>query len=109
MFAGSGTMLDPTGVCRAEPAKQFRFAVTWTSLTAHLRPCEAQDRGLVPQVVAPTLVPSDARWEMVVPKMVRMSPKVAVVAMIGNPPERGPSREKSLSRIFKALGKRSEK
>ncbi len=63
---------------RTEPAKRFRFAVAWTSLTSHLDLCEAVERT---SAIAAIAVPpieryaphseSDARWEMVVPKMVR--------------------------------------
>jgi hypothetical protein len=69
-----------------EPAKRFRFAVTWSSLTAHLEPCEvdhaapaaAPANSLVAAGLAALALPhqeeaesSAARWEMVVPKMVR--------------------------------------
>jgi hypothetical protein len=82
---------------RTEPAKSFRFAVTWTSVTAHLELREAAEwtsttAGKTTQAVkhnqssvasfAAVAVPpliqkpetwpeSSARWEMVVPKMVR--------------------------------------
>jgi hypothetical protein len=82
---------------RTEEARSFRFAVTWTSVTAHLELREAAERTSAPagkttqaakhnQASLPALavitVPpriqkpetrseSSARWEMVVPKMVR--------------------------------------
>jgi hypothetical protein len=77
-----------------EPAKRFRFGITWTSLTDHLELGEAikqtssTARQSAPEMketslaaVADIAVPpirkpetrsdSDVRWEMVVPKMVR--------------------------------------
>ena len=77
-----------------EPAKPFHFAITWTSLTGHLALREAVERtsatashpvgetkqasfaALAGVAVTPIERPrtqsnSDARWEMVVPKMVR--------------------------------------
>jgi hypothetical protein len=82
-------------------AKRFRFAVTWSSLTAHLDPCEIGDpieRGgtsieaatyVQPTVISPARFNApivlaereaapEARWEMVVPKMVRPEPVVTV-------------------------------
>lgn len=78
---------------RREPAKPFHFAITWTSLTRHLELCEAVERAsttashsvreMEPSSAALASIPvtpferpgtradSDARWEMVVPKMVR--------------------------------------
>jgi hypothetical protein len=77
-----------------EPAKPFHFAITWTSLTRHLALREAVERAsaiashsaheikqpsftaLAGIAVKPRERPearsdTDARWEMVVPKMVR--------------------------------------
>jgi hypothetical protein len=103
MFDSRGRSVDPRfGVNvprsdggRTEPAKRFRFAITWTSLTAHLELRDAAElmsaaAGKSPQgvkqsslaalagVAAPpriqrpeTQSDSSARWEMVVPKMVR--------------------------------------
>jgi len=79
---------------RKELAKPFHFAITWTSLTGHLALREAVERtpttashpagnmkqprlaALAGIAVTPlerpeTRCDSDARWEMVVPKMVR--------------------------------------
>ena len=79
---------------RPEPAKPFHFAITWTSLTGHLALREAAERTAViashparemkqssiAAVAGIAVMPlqrpearkdSDARWEMVVPKMVR--------------------------------------
>ena|SRR5579859_8012690 len=79
---------------RTEPAKPFHFAITWKSLTGHLALREAVQRtsttasnwageikqpsfaALAGVAVTPlerpeTRCDSDARWEMVVPKMVR--------------------------------------
>src|SRR5947209_5102864 len=80
---------------RAELAQRFRFATTWASLTAHLELREAAElmsaaaresaQGVkqaslaaIAGVAAPswsqrpeTRSDSNARWEMVVPKMVR--------------------------------------
>lgn len=102
MFDSRGRSSDPRfGVnvpcsdgCRTEPAKRFRFAITWTSLTGQLALREAVERisatagqparemkqsslaavaGIaVPPLNRPkTRSDSNARWEMVVPKMVR--------------------------------------
>ena len=102
MFDSRGRSSDPRfGVnvpcsdgCRTEPAKRFRFAITWTSLTGQLALREAVERisatagqparemkqsslaalaGIaVPPLHRPeTRSDSNARWEMVVPKMVR--------------------------------------
>ena len=80
-----------SGSGRAEPWKSFHFAVTWASVTAHLRLIEAADlktaAAVAPQqasraaaaavaVVQAIQQPqvqseSKARWEMVVPKMDR--------------------------------------
>ncbi len=78
-----------------EPATRFRFAITWTSLTAHLElreaaewtwavreePVQRAKQSSLPvltDVAVPPLIQrpdtrfdSRARWEMVVPKMVR--------------------------------------
>jgi len=77
-----------------EPAKPFHFAITWTSLTGHLALREAVERtsatarhpvgdtkqpsfaalagiAVMPLKRPETRCDSDARWEMVVPKMVR--------------------------------------
>ena len=77
-----------------EPAKPFHFAITWTSLTGHLALREAVERASAiashsaHQIKQPSLAAlagiavkprarpearsdTDARWEMVVPKMVR--------------------------------------
>jgi hypothetical protein len=88
-------------------SKHFRFAVTWTSLTAHLEPCSVEDRVEViaevvevatymqPTVILPATfvapplaqyeeaqAPVRDRWEMVVPKMERPERKtVAARAM----------------------------
>jgi hypothetical protein len=81
-------------------AKHFRFAVTWSSLTAHLEPCEINDlaEATSPPIQASTYIQEsalspasriasplsqnedaesapDARWEMVVPRMVRPHPR----------------------------------
>jgi len=79
---------------RTEPAKPFHFAITWTSLTDHLALRQAVERtsrtvshsaaemkepsfaalaGIAakPLERPETRCDSDARWEMVVPKMVR--------------------------------------
>ncbi len=79
---------------RTEPAKPFHFAVTWTSLTRHLalreaveqssvtasRPAREMKQSSLAAVAGIAVTPfarpearldSDARWEMVVPKMVR--------------------------------------
>jgi hypothetical protein len=79
---------------RTEPAKPFHFAITWTSLTGQLALRQAVERtsatvshsagelkkpsfaALAGIAVTPferpeTRCDSDARWEMVVPKMVR--------------------------------------
>ena len=74
-----------------EEAKPFRFAVTWETLRASLRPMDITDEvstavvpvaavvgaAPTPVVVMPVLEPipgpreDEAAWEMVVPKMVR--------------------------------------
>src|ERR1700722_2936201 len=70
-----------------EQARDFRFAVTWVTLFAHLDPIEAAGPrrrvetpaptlALVPVVAAPLTEQraeqrSHAAWEMVVPKMIR--------------------------------------
>lgn len=79
---------------RAEPAKPFQFAIQWTSLTGHLALRQAVERtsatvshsagemkqlsfaapagiAVTPLERPETRCDSDARWEMVVPKMVR--------------------------------------
>ena len=79
---------------RTEPAKPFHFAITWTALTSHLTLRDAVERtsatashparemkqqsfaALADIAVTPLERPetrsdSEARWEMVVPKMVR--------------------------------------
>jgi len=79
---------------RTEPAKPFHFAITWTSLTGHLALRETVERTRATashparEMKQPTFAAaagiavtpfespkprsdSDARWEMVVPKMVR--------------------------------------
>ena len=79
---------------RTEPAKPFHFAITWTSLTGHLVLREAVERtsavashsaaemkqpsfaaaagiAVMPLERPKPRSDSDARWEMVVPKMVR--------------------------------------
>jgi hypothetical protein len=79
---------------RKEPAKPFHFTITWTSLTGHLALREAVERtsatasqpaaemkepsfavvasiATTPLKRPETRSDSDARWEMVVPKMVR--------------------------------------
>lgn len=80
-----------SGAYPTEPAKRFHFAITWTSLTGQLALREAVERtyaaerqpakqsslaafaGIaVPPLHRPETRPdSNARWEMVVPKMVR--------------------------------------
>ena len=78
---------------RREPAKPFRFAITWTSLIGHLALRQAVERtatvghsagemkkpsfaafagiAVTPLERPETRCDSDARWEMVVPKMIR--------------------------------------
>jgi len=79
---------------RANAAKRFQFAITWTTVTAHLELREAAELTSAPMgepqrakqlgvaaVAGMAVVPlipreetrsdSNARWEMVVPKMVR--------------------------------------
>jgi hypothetical protein len=79
---------------RTEPAKTFQFAIKWTSLTGHLALRQAVERtsatvshsagemkqasfaapvniAVTPLERPETRCDSDARWEMVVPKMVR--------------------------------------
>lgn len=89
-------LLNPTAG-NTEEAKPFRFAVTWDTLLANLRPMEIAEEAstavvvtapqevmvAVPVVVAPPVVvmpapepmpqprEDEAAWEMVVPKMVR--------------------------------------
>ena len=102
MFESKDRAADPrfgvnvpcSGDCPTEPAKRFRFAITWTSLTAQLALRKADERtsatALQPvreisltapagMAVTPLSGPetrsdSNARWEMVVPKMVRPDP-----------------------------------
>ncbi len=84
----------------AEPSKNFRFAVTWASVTAHLNLIEAADlrtaakaeakpasraaaaaMAIAPQVQQPPVQSEvKARWEMVVPKMDRVNrvPQAAI-------------------------------
>jgi hypothetical protein len=77
----------------AEPSKNFRFAVTWASVTAHLSLIEAAHlrtartverkqasraaaaaMAIAPQVQQPPVQSeAKARWEMVVPKMDRVN------------------------------------
>ena len=77
----------------AEPSKNFHFAVTWASVTAHLRLIESADLRTAAKVerkqasraaaaavaVAPQMQQpqaqseAKARWEMVVPKMDRVN------------------------------------
>ena len=89
-----GVNAPRSGGRRTEPAKPFHFAITWTSLTGHLELREAVERtsataghlaretkqsslgtfaGIaIPPIDRPeTRSDSKARWEMVVPKMVR--------------------------------------
>jgi hypothetical protein len=82
-----------SGGYHTEPAKRFRFAVTWTSLTSHLDLRQAVARTSTTAAIAfpPIERPeprfeSDARWEMVVPKMVRTDrgPKALPPAPITN-------------------------
>ena len=132
---------------RTEPAKPFHFAITWTSLTSRLSLREAVDRtsatsshpasemeqpnfaALAGIAATPIERPqaqrdSDARWEMVVPKMVR--PDRASKALPPSPitdnrnrdihpPIYAPTltcldnaRTPLLSRAFAALGKRTK-
>jgi hypothetical protein len=99
----TGRSIDPrfgvnaprSGGRSREPAARFRFAITWTSLTAHLELREAAEwtwavlgeraegvkqssLAALAEVAVPALIQrpetrfdSSARWEMVVPKMVR--------------------------------------
>jgi hypothetical protein len=80
-----------SGSGRAEPSKNFHFAVTWASVTAHLSLIESADlktaavfesnQASLAAVAAVAVVPvapqpqaqseSKARWEMVVPRMDR--------------------------------------
>lgn len=80
-----------SGNGRAEPWKNFHFAVTWTSVTAHLSLIEAADlkkaataganQASLAAVASVAVLPafqqpqvqseSKGRWEMVVPKMDR--------------------------------------
>lgn len=88
-----GVNVPPSDAHRAKPAKSFRFGVTWTSLTAglQLRPAaeltsaaageyqKANQSSLAALAAAAReplnqgaqTRPDNARWEMVVPKMVR--------------------------------------
>lgn len=76
-----------SGSGRAEQAKSFHFAVTWTSVAAHLNLIEAvavnSNQATLAAVAAVAVLPpiqkpqvqpeSSARWEMVVPKMDRVN------------------------------------
>jgi hypothetical protein len=131
---------------RTEPAKPFHFAITWTSLTGHLALREAVERAsatashpagemkqpsfaalaeiaVVPLERPETRCDSDARWEMVVPKMVR--PDRVSKALPAAPITDNPSRDiyppiytptlacldnlraPLLSRAFAAIGRRT--
>jgi hypothetical protein len=131
---------------RTEPAKPFHFAITWTSLTGHLALREASERAsttasqpagetkqpsfaaLAGIAVTPLERPeprrdSDARWEMVVPKMIRPdrgSKALPTAPITGNrnrdiyPPIYTPTlpcfdnaRTPLLSRAFAAIGRRT--
>src|SRR5579872_3950279 len=131
---------------RMEPAKPFHFAITWRSLTGHLALREAVERTSAaasrpaceikqPNFAAPagiavmpferpeTRSDSDARWEMVVPKMVRpdRGPKALPTAPIADhlnrniySPIYAPTltsfdsvRTPLLSRAFAAIGRRT--
>lgn len=78
----------------AERPRDFSFAITWSTLMTHLEPLQAADRMFAPAVepsnplalvaVEKTLTTeqnfepeSRARWEMVVPKMVRPPAKTS--------------------------------
>jgi hypothetical protein len=129
---------------RTEPAKPFHFAITWTSLTGHLALREAGERAPAPAThparemeqpsvaalagiaVTPferpeTRSDSEARWEMVVPKMVRpgRGPKALPTGPITDNPNRETyppiytpiltcldnARTPLLSRAFAAIGR----
>jgi len=131
---------------RTEPAKPFHFAVTWTSLTRHLALSGAVEQSFVtasrpvremnqPSLAAPAGIAvtpfarpearsdSDARWEMVVPKMVRpdRGSKALPAAPIAENPNRNiyppiyaptlasldHARTPFLARAFAALGRRT--
>ena len=129
---------------RTEPVKPFHFSITWTSLTGHLALRESAERtsatasqpavemkqprfpaladiAVTPHARPETRSDSDARWEMVVPKMVRpdRGPKALPTAPIHDnrnrdthPPIYTPTltfldnaRAPLLSRAFAAIGR----
>jgi hypothetical protein len=141
-----GVKAPCSGGRRTEPAKPFHFAITWTSLTRHLALREAVERtsaiashpagemkqpsfatlagiAVMPLERPETRCDSDARWEMVVPKMVRpvRGSKALPTAPITDnrnrdiyPPIYAPTltcldnaRTPLLSRAFAAIGRRT--
>ncbi len=138
-------MLGPkSSSADAGPAKHFRFAVTWSSLTAHLEPCEIHDlaeatsapieEACVPSSVLspaslmaplaaqnhPAASAPDGRWEMVVPKMVRLNPKpvttipsrpaIQVAAIASEANAHASAHSKPLfSRVLTAIGQGSRR
>ena len=129
---------------RTEPAKPFQFAITWTSLTGHLALREAVERtpatashpaaemkqpsfaaaagiAVMPLERPKPRSDSEARWEMVVPKMVRPDRglKALPTAPITDNPKIYPpiytptltsfdnARTPLLSRAFAAIGRRT--
>lgn len=95
--------------------KPFRFAVTWSSLTAHLAPCEIGDfrepvSAPVQAVATVVAVPAvekvavpEARWEMVVPKMVRPEPRPTMT--LQPRPVMQDHSNQLFSRVLTALGR----
>ena len=92
-FESVRTQVPPyVEVAEVEQHRDFRFAVTWVTLFAHLdlmessgprqRPQPAPVLDLVPVAPAPLVEPgyrdagrdAGAGWEMVVPKMIRTGP-----------------------------------
>lgn len=123
-----GVNAPRSSVAPVEPMKPFRFVVSWTSLTAtlSLREARAMDaapanRTVLPAVMVPLPVPpretpaaSSARWEMVVPKMVRVNgapralPAEAPHDRHADHPMFASSEAPFLSRAFSSMGRRTK-
>ena len=117
-----------------EQPRRFHFAATWSSLTAHLQLRESTGRtyaahlqssalALASPAVSPLAprreLPSNGRWEMVVPKMVRTGRKTFEPAILNSPsapallPFEAPpmfanyGAQPFLSRAFSVIGRRT--
>ncbi len=121
---------------RTEEPKCFHFAITWSSLTSQLLLSEASNRNHSVNVRSSELAPakqtvpllaqtpepeSNARWEMVVPKMVRTGRRTfasvnsppnseaaaKAIASYPSPPFANFTAQPFLSRAFSVIGRRT--